>query len=127
MSLWGAYSHHPPFAGRDHLHTSIDGIPFADIVWKAFVVTYTGPKPTEGEIPGWMEAEYTVYYRCPREVIHAQLGNRDLHNDMDLTPTKVYQGGERVLNDFMTGDWVWTQAVSTTFESLSRCGRRSTC
>ncbi|KAI0701751.1 hypothetical protein C8Q76DRAFT_802706 [Earliella scabrosa] len=110
MELWAAYSKSSPFAGRRDLYASIDSIPHSDIVWRAFVVTYTGPRPAEGEVPAWMEREYTVWYRCPRAVLHAQLGNRDFVGELDFTPKKVHQGNERVYQDFMTGDWAWRQA-----------------
>ncbi|KAI0740248.1 hypothetical protein C8Q76DRAFT_765250 [Earliella scabrosa] len=108
--LWAAYSHTSPYADRRDLHASIDSIPHADIVWHAFTVTYTGPRPAEGEVPAWMEWEYTVWYGCPRAVLHAQLRNRDFVGEMDFTPKKVHQDNERVYGDFMTGDWAWRQA-----------------
>ncbi|KAI0704619.1 hypothetical protein C8Q76DRAFT_820240 [Earliella scabrosa] len=110
MELWAAYSQTSPYADRRELHASIDSIPHADIIWRAFIVTYTGPRPAEGEVPAWMEREYTVWYRCPRAVLHAQLGNRDFVGEMDFAPKKVHQGNERVYGDFMTGDWAWRQA-----------------
>lgn len=110
MSLWNAHSSTSPFADHQHLYSTIDATPLADIEWRAFTVTYTGPRP-DGEVPAWMEVEYTVYYRCPRQVLHAQLGNRKLHGEIDYTPKKIYRGHERVLENFMSGDWVWTQAV----------------
>ncbi|KAI0702724.1 hypothetical protein C8Q76DRAFT_771687 [Earliella scabrosa] len=110
MQLWSAYSQQSPFADRDDLYTSIDSVPHGDIPWKAFVVTYTGPRPAEGAVPPWMEREYTVWYRCSRAVLHSQLGNRDFAGEMDFAPKKVHHGGERVYEDFMTGDWCWKQA-----------------
>lgn len=113
MDLWTAFSTQSPFADKIDLHSRIDAIPLADIPWKAFTVMYIGPRPTEGETPLWMEKEYTVWYRCPRAVLHSQLGNRDFAGEMDHAPKKVYHGDERVFQDFMTGDWVWEQAVSS--------------
>ncbi len=114
MNLWTAYSDSSPFADHQHMYSTIDAIPLADIKWCAFVVTYTGPRP-ESEVPAWMEAEYMVYYRCPRQVLHAQLGNRELNGEVDYVPKKIYHGDERVLQNFMSGDWVWTQAVCDQF------------
>lgn len=82
MDLWTTYSDLSPFADHQHMYSTIDAIPLADIEWRTFVVTYTGPRP-EGEVPPWMEAEYTVYYCCPRQVLHAQLGNCELNGEVD--------------------------------------------
>ena len=113
MQLWGAFSEQAPFADHGELYESIDSIPLADIPWQAFEVTYTGPRP-EHDVPPWMERVYTVWYRCPHEILHAQLGNPDFAGEMDHSPKRTYHGNERVYQDFMTGDWAWKQAVSET-------------
>ncbi|TBU51947.1 hypothetical protein BD310DRAFT_833228 [Dichomitus squalens] len=109
MQLWGAFSERAPFADHKELHESIDSISLADIPWQAFEVTYTGPRP-EHDVPAWMEAVYTVWYRDPRNVLHAQLGNADFADEMDHSPKRMYHGAERVYKDFMSGDWAWQQA-----------------
>ncbi|TBU21227.1 hypothetical protein BD311DRAFT_678191 [Dichomitus squalens] len=109
MQLWGAFSERAPFADHKELHESIDSISLADIPWQAFEVTYTGPRP-EHDVPAWMEAVYTVWYRDPRDVLHAQLGNADFAGEMDHSPKRMYHGAERVYKDFMSGDWAWQQA-----------------
>lgn len=114
MQLWSAFggsSQDPPFANHDHLHGTIDSTALGDVAWQAFVITYIGPRP-ETNVPSWMEQEYIVWFRCPRAVLHSQLGNRGFENEMDYSPKKVHHGDERVLSDFMSGDWAWAQAVS---------------
>lgn len=110
MQLWAAFSENAPFADHKDLHASIDSIKLADIEWKCFAVTYTGPRP-EHDVPSWMDREYYIWYRCPRQVLHAQLGNPDFVGEMDFAPKRVYEGQSRVYKDFMTGDWAWKQAV----------------
>ncbi|TBU21633.1 hypothetical protein BD311DRAFT_782809 [Dichomitus squalens] len=111
MQLWSAFSQNAPFADHAELYGSIDSITLADIPWQAFEVTYTGPRPG-GDVPPWMDRVYTVWYRCPRDVLHAQLGNPDFAEEMDHTPKQVYHGAERVYRDFMSGDWAWKQVVA---------------
>ncbi|KAI0632415.1 hypothetical protein C8Q77DRAFT_1218797 [Trametes polyzona] len=112
MQLWAATlppDQDPPFADDKHMYDTIDSIPLADMPWQAFVVTYVGPRP-DGDVPSWMDREYTVWYRCPRRVLHAQLGNPDFADTMDYTPKRVFQGDHREYKDFMSGDWAWRQA-----------------
>ena len=121
MQLWGAYNgaaRDPPFANHDDLYSSIDNIKLADIRWRCFAVTYTGPRPDEGPVPPWMDEEYLVWFRCPREVLHCQLGNPDFATEMHFSPRKVFRGNERVYKDFMSGDWAWKQAVRPFFHRL---------
>lgn len=118
MQLWAAYGAQAPFADHADLYRSIDAITLGGVAWQAFIVTYVGPRP-EGEVPSWMEKEYTVWFRRPREVIHEQLGNRDFNGEMDHAPKKVYHGNNRVFSDFMTGEWAWTQAVRNVIDITS--------
>lgn len=115
MQLWAATlppGQDPPFADSRDLYESIDTIPLGDIPWQEFRVTYTGPIPDEN-VPPWMLREYTVWFRCPRRVLHIQIGNPDFADDMDFTPKQVFHGAEREYKDFMSGDWAWQQAVSS--------------
>ena len=76
MHLWAATlpeGEQPPFADHDDLHNAIDAIPHGEIPWQSFAVSYGGPKPESGNIPPWMDAEYIVWFRCPREVARQQL------------------------------------------------------
>ncbi|KAI0629622.1 hypothetical protein C8Q77DRAFT_1220285 [Trametes polyzona] len=112
MQLWAATlppEQDPPFADDKDLYNSIDSIPLADIPWQAFIVTYVGPRPANN-VPSWMDQEYTVWYRCPRAVLHSQLRNPDFVNDIDYAPKRVYQGDHREFKNFMSGEWAWRQA-----------------
>ncbi|KAJ8453442.1 hypothetical protein ONZ51_g13594 [Trametes cubensis] len=112
MQLWAATlppGQDPPFADAKDMLNTIDSIPLADIPWQAFIVKYVGPRPAR-DPPPWMDKEYTVWFRCPRRVLHMQLSNSDFAAEMDYTPRRVYRGDEREYGDFMSGDWAWSQA-----------------
>ncbi len=100
----------PPFADRKDLYEHIDSITVGEVRWESFTVTYIGPRPS-ANVPSWMDAEYRVWFRCPRAVLHHQLANPSFKHEMDFTPKKVFHGDDRVFEDFMSGDWVWQQAV----------------
>ena len=112
LQLWQAHSGDAPFADHTHLYETVDSIKLADIEWQAFAVSYTGPRPSQGPVPSWMEKEYIVWFRCPRQVLHSQLSNPDFKGEMDYAPKQTYHHGERVYQNFMSGDWAWQQAVS---------------
>lgn len=129
MQLWAATlppGEDPPFADAKDMYQSIDSIPLADIPWQAFKVTYAGPRP-DGEVPPWMLREYTVWYRCPRHVLHTQLGNPDFAGEMDFSPKQVFHGDKREYKDFMSGDWAWTQAASYVLAAAEHKTHRICC
>lgn len=71
---------------------------------------YTGEKPA-GEVPSWMEKEYVVWYRCPRNVLHNQIGSPDFASEMNYAPKCVFNNSnKREYSDFMSGNWAWKQA-----------------
>ncbi|KAH9886281.1 hypothetical protein C8Q73DRAFT_658720 [Cubamyces lactineus] len=112
MQLWAATlppGQDPPFADAKDMLNTIDLIPLVDMPWQAFIVKYVGPQPAR-DPPPWMDKEYTVWFRCPRHVLHMQLSNSDFAAEMDYTPRRVYRGDEREYGDFMSGDWAWSQA-----------------
>ncbi len=101
----------PPFANTQDLHNAIDSITTGDVPWQAFTISYSGSKP-DADVPGWMNQEYTVWYRCPRQLLINQLGNRSFANEMDWAPKRVYRRGlKREYCDFMSGNWAWEEAV----------------
>ncbi|KAI0080515.1 hypothetical protein K474DRAFT_1704591 [Panus rudis PR-1116 ss-1] len=99
----------PPFADHTHLHDLIDSIPLGDVPWQSFSIKFEGPIP-EGEVPSWMQKDYDVWYRCPREVIRQQLCNTDFAKHMDYAPKRVFRDRKREYEDFMSGNWAWKQA-----------------
>lgn len=116
MQLWAATlppGSNPPFASSSDLYNAIDSIGQGEVVWQCFIVSYTGPRPADN-VPPWMNAEYEVWYRCPREILRNQIGNPDFANKMDYTPKREYNDrNKRQYKDFMSGNWAWRQAVRT--------------
>ncbi|OCH89900.1 hypothetical protein OBBRIDRAFT_731772 [Obba rivulosa] len=114
MELWAATlppDQDLPFANADDLYNSIDSIPFGDVPWQSFTVSYSGKQPEGLEAPSWMTTEYEVWFRCPREVLHQQLGNPDFAQEMDYAPKRTFdKANKRVYQDFMSGNWAWKQA-----------------
>lgn len=116
MQLWAATlppGYDPPFAGSSDLYNAIDSVGVGEVPWQCFVVSYTGPRPAVN-VPSWMDAEYEVWYRCPREILRNQIENPDFANEMDYTPKREYNAqNRRQYRDFMSGNWAWRQAVRT--------------
>ena len=101
----------PPFANHDDPHNAIDSIETGEVPWQSFTVSYAGPKPAQ-DVPQWMDQEYTVWYRCPRQILTQQLGNPRFAKEMDWAPKRVYRKGlKREYQDFMSGNWAWQEAV----------------
>lgn len=116
MQLWAATlppGAQPPFADHNDLNNSLDSIPFGEIPWQSFSVKYDGVRPESGDVPSWMDAEYDVWFRCPREVARSHLANPDFASEIDWAPKRVFnRAGKREYSDFMSGNWCWKQAVS---------------
>jgi hypothetical protein len=117
LDLWAAkliqHGDYPPFADAKDLYQTIDAIPLGDTPWESFTAKYQGEQP-ETEVPPWMDATYDVWYRDPLAVVCNLLGNPDFNGEFDYTPFREFEpGGERRLQDFFSGSWVWSQAVST--------------
>lgn len=103
-----------PFANKDDLHATIDSITVGDILWQSFSVIYDGDRP-DGEVPTWMHKKFDVWFRCPRSVLHHQLGNADFAKDMDYSPKRVFtKDRKREYCDLMSGNWAWRQADELT-------------
>ncbi|KAI0083393.1 hypothetical protein BDY19DRAFT_978759 [Irpex rosettiformis] len=100
----------PPFANSHDLHNAIDAISAGEVPWQSFTISYSGTKPA-ANVPQWMEDEYTVWYRCPRQLLINQIGNRSFAQEMDWAPKRVYRRGlKREYEDFMSGNWAWEEA-----------------
>ena len=115
LAFWSAslaiYDAEPPFSKTSHLHDTIDSIPLGDVAWESFALQYNGPRPVEN-IPPWMEAEYDVWFRDSRTLVHNLLSNPDFKSGFDYTPyqERTNEGVHR-FQDFMSGNWAWNQAV----------------
>jgi hypothetical protein len=101
----------PPFANAPDLYNVIDATELGDVPWQGFAVKYNGEIPPNA--PNWMSTSYEVWFRDPLLVMENQIGNRDVKNEMDYAPKKVFSTANmRQFSDFMSGDWAWKQAVS---------------
>ncbi|KAL0060247.1 hypothetical protein AAF712_012957 [Marasmius tenuissimus] len=80
------------------------------VPWEAFSVQYDGPREPGREAP-WMEKEYMVYYRDPRQVLHRQLGDPDFVGEIETTPYEsTGEDGKRQYQNFMSGNWAMREA-----------------
>jgi hypothetical protein len=102
----------PPFADAKEMYSTIDACRLGHITWESFKVTYDGDVK-EDDAP-WKQTAYDVWFRDPKELLKAQLGNRDFVDQMDFAPKQVVnrETGARCYQDFMSGEWAWRQAVS---------------
>jgi hypothetical protein len=75
------------FTSARDLYATLDAIDLAEIRWQSFSLSFK-PKDSEVYAP-WKSKEYDVWYRDPREVLKAQLANRDFANEMDFAPKIV--------------------------------------
>ncbi|KAN0124616.1 hypothetical protein V8E53_001577 [Lactarius tabidus] len=101
-----------PFENHKDLYKTIDQTPLGDIPWSSFTLKYNGVRPTEGDIPQWMDATFQICYRDPRAVIHSMLGHPGFKDHMDYVPYRKFDAKtqRRQWRDFMSGDWAWMQA-----------------
>jgi hypothetical protein len=114
LELWAAClaitDIEPPFWKATHLYNTIDLTPLGDVTWESFGLQYNGHQPVENT-PLWMQAEYDVWFRDPRTVIHNLLSNPDFKSGFDYAPYQEYAAGVHRFQDFMSGNWAWKQAV----------------
>ena len=102
----------PPFINKQHLYNTIDEIELGDAPWHSFSVLFDG-EVAEGDTTPWKHTAYDIWYRDPLVVLKNQLKNPDFANEMDFAPKEVRdENDKRRYCDFMSGDWVWRQAVS---------------
>ena len=119
LNLWAAslaaHGEAPPFASHVDMYSTIDATPIGDVAWDSFSSRYNGAKPA-GEMPSWMTAEYEVWFRDPRLLVHNILSNPDFKNEFDYMPVQEYSAeGVHRFQNFMSGDWCWKQAVRLFF------------
>lgn len=116
LSLWAAslaiHSDEPPFLNATHVYKTIDSTPLGDIAWESFSLQYNGTQP-ENNVPSWTQAEYDVWFRDPRTLVHNLLSNPDFKSGFDYAPFQEHTGdGLHRFQDFMSANWAWNQAVS---------------
>ena len=120
LELWAAtlaqHGDTPPFSDHRDLYNVIDSISVGGIPWKSHIFTYEGERP-EQDPPKWMTTEYTIWYRDPRRLFRIMLGNPEFAGRIDYAPLRQFSLSEdgdelvREYENFMSGDWVWKQAV----------------
>ena len=101
----------PPFADAKDMYSTIDACRLGHVSWQSFKVSYDG-EVTEDDAP-WKRKAYDVWFRDPKQLLQAQLANRDFVNQMDFAPKEIVnrKTGARCYRDLMSGQWAWRQAV----------------
>ncbi|KAF8463973.1 hypothetical protein JB92DRAFT_3086276 [Gautieria morchelliformis] len=114
LSLWAAslaiHNDKPPFTKVTHMYDTIDSTPLGDISWESFSLQYNGEIPADN-VPSWMEADYDVWFRDPRILVHNLVSNPDFKFNFDYTPfQECTTDNTHRFRDFMSGNWAWSQA-----------------
>ncbi|KAG1837668.1 hypothetical protein F4604DRAFT_1692099 [Suillus subluteus] len=90
----------------DHraVYKTIDSTPLGDVKWQSFSVKYTGEVPDQGATP-WMTDSHDVWFCDPHDVVYYA-------TEIDFQPYHEFatENDERQSQDFMSGDWAWSQA-----------------
>ena len=59
-----------------------------------------------------MTSAHDVWFRDPHLVVRNMIDNPNYGDQFDSAPTQTFNSkGHRQYQDFMTGDWVWEEAV----------------
>lgn len=98
-----------PFLDSNHMYRCISAIPYSRIEWQSFTLTYS--QDVELRQP-WMDDSQIIWYRDPLEVLRSIIGNPAFDGEFDYVPYQEYIDGIHHFQNFMSGDWAWTQAVS---------------
>ncbi|KAI0352549.1 hypothetical protein OH77DRAFT_1408881 [Trametes cingulata] len=97
------------------MYRTIDSTPLGDVRWQCFTMQYPAaniPEPRSGA-PSWMTDSHEVWYRDVRSIVRQMLDNPDFKGRIDYAPVREFGlDGSRRLENFMSGDWAWKQAVS---------------
>ena len=105
-----------PFRNHHDMRDIIDATTISEAPWKHFKLNYEGPLPdgvSREDAPVWMTEEHEVWFRDPVTLLENLLANPDFKDEFDYTPYQEYAAdGSHHFRDFMSGSWVWQQAVS---------------
>jgi hypothetical protein len=120
LDLWAStllqHDEKPPFTNHTDLYNTIDSTPLGDVQWQNFSLRYNGDEVPEGTVPQWMTSDYEVWYRDPHSIIKNMISNPDYNHHADVAPLRIFNSdGNRVYQNFMSGDWAWEEAVSLKF------------
>jgi hypothetical protein len=116
MKVWALHGaehgEEPPFLNHSDLYETIDATTIGDVPWQSFVTSYLDEIPQQGEVPPWMTAKHTVWFRDPRLLVHNILSNPDFKDMFDVSPYQEYDAkNNHRYHDFMSGNWAWRHAV----------------
>ncbi|KIL58007.1 hypothetical protein M378DRAFT_15867 [Amanita muscaria Koide BX008] len=101
------------FLSARDLYSTLDAIDLGEICWQSFSISF---QPTDEVLEAtdapWKSKAWDIWYRDPREVLKAQLSNRDFANEMDFASKIVVDREKRTrrYQDFMSGEWAWEQS-----------------
>lgn len=115
LRLWAAtlaqHGDTSPFSDHKDVYSTIDATPIGGVHWQSLTFSYNGARPEI--VPRWMETEYVIWFRDPRLLLKNMLQNPEFADSFDYSPHRKYDAtGDRCYDNFMTGDWVWKEAVS---------------
>jgi hypothetical protein len=117
MKIWAAHGAERgeklPFLDHNDLYKTINATTIGVVPWQSFITSYDGDIPQEGEVPSWMMAKHTVWFRDPHLLVHNNLSNPDFKNTFDRSPYQEYNtNGNHRYHNFMSGNWAWRHAAS---------------
>jgi len=117
LDLWAStllkHNEPPPFANYKDLYNTIDSTPLGDVAWQSFSLRYNGDEDPGHTLPQWMTSEYEVWFRDPHAIVKSMIDNPDYNHHTDVAPVRIFNSdGQRVYQNFMSGDWAWEEAVS---------------
>ena len=118
LKLWTAslacHGESPPFSDHQDLYNTIDATPIGGVPWQCITLSYDGPLPEQP--PLWMRSEYTIWFRDPLLLFKIMLETTGFNGLFDYVPYQQYDSkGKHRYEHFMSGNWVWKQAISVFF------------
>ncbi|KAI6098546.1 hypothetical protein F5141DRAFT_972835, partial [Pisolithus sp. B1] len=99
-----------PFSDHKELYKMIDATEVSDVRWNSFKLKYNGEQPANN-IPPWMDEAYEYWFHNPLSLVENILANSELHGEFDYSPYWDFTTGnsKRRFENFMSGDWAWSQ------------------
>ncbi|KIK14425.1 hypothetical protein PISMIDRAFT_117057, partial [Pisolithus microcarpus 441] len=113
LYLWGGSSNggQPLFSDHNELYETIDATKLGDVWWDTFGLRYNGEQPTDN-VPPWMDEVYEYWFRDPSTLVENMFSNVEFDSEIDYAPYQDFTAGDkRRYQNFMSGDWAWSQAV----------------
>ncbi|KAI6006222.1 hypothetical protein F5J12DRAFT_721156 [Pisolithus orientalis] len=106
------------FKDSTEMYKMINHTILSDEQWENFCISYTGEQPADN-VPSWMNTVYDIWFQDSYDIICNMLSQPDFLGDMDYWPFQEYESAtdKRQWEDFMSGDWVWTQVVIISCDS----------